>query len=75
MRDMKEKFGAQVESFRYAFVIPAHIPGWDQPLPESAARPFLPAAGSGSSAAGKSSPGGSPAKKAPTYIEVKPKGA
>jgi hypothetical protein len=29
MRDMKAKFGAEVESFRYAFVVPNHGSEWD----------------------------------------------
>lgn len=65
MRDMKEKYGAEVQSFRYAFVLPSHLPGWDEPLPEPAARPSLPAlaSASGTTSAGKS----------PRYIEVKPR--
>lgn len=29
MRDMKEKFGAEVQSFRYSFVLPNHGSEWD----------------------------------------------
>lgn len=29
MRDMKEKFGAEVQSFRYSFVLPNHGKEWD----------------------------------------------
>lgn len=29
MRDMKEKFGAEVQSFRYSFVLPDHGREWD----------------------------------------------
>lgn len=29
MRDMKTKFGVQVESFRYSFVLPDHGSEWD----------------------------------------------
>lgn len=29
MRDMKEKFGAEVQSFRYSFVLPDHGSEWD----------------------------------------------
>jgi hypothetical protein len=61
MRDMKEKYGAEVQSFPYAFVIPSHAPGWDEPLrqaPEPAALP-----------SGRAAP------KTPTYIEVKPRPA
>lgn len=29
MRDIKEKFGAEVQSFRYSFVLPDHGSEWD----------------------------------------------
>jgi hypothetical protein len=29
MRDMKEKFGAEVQSFRYSFILPDHGREWD----------------------------------------------
>ncbi len=29
MRDMKEKFGAEVQTFRYSFVLPNHGREWD----------------------------------------------
>jgi hypothetical protein len=29
MREMKEKFGAEVQSFRYSFVLPNHGSEWD----------------------------------------------
>lgn len=63
MRDMREKFGAEVKTFPYAFVIAKHYPGWDAPASERAPAqpdpirlPTLPALGSG---------------KAPKYIEIK----
>ena len=68
MRDMMAKFGAQVESFRYAFVLPTHAQGW-----EGGAFP----AGDGAAAApfqdGEAPP--APRRRAgdkrPTYIEIK----
>src|SRR5258706_16304138 len=33
MRDMKAKFGAEVESFQYAFVLPNHGSEWDGATP------------------------------------------
>ena len=73
MRDMKTKFGAEVESFRYAFVIPTHVPGWDQPLEEPPTReaglPSLQAAPQSASA-----PRRRATDKQPTFIEVKPRG-
>jgi hypothetical protein len=74
MRDMKEKFGAEVESFRYAFVIPKRVPGWDEPLKETEALPVLasPAAMGSAGAASVAAPSdGAPRK----YIEVKPRSA
>lgn len=63
MRDMREKFGTEVKSFPYAFVIAKHFPGWDSPAsekltdqPEPARISTLPALASG---------------KSPKYIEVK----
>ncbi|GEM_PF-4185956 len=43
MRDMKAKFGAEVESFRYAFVLPTHGNEWDgaNTLNPEAARDLL----------------------------------
>lgn len=42
MRDMKTKFGAEVESFRYAFVLPNHGREWDEnSLTPEAARKAL----------------------------------
>lgn len=42
MRDMKTKFGAEVESFRYAFVLPKHGREWDEnALAPEAARKAL----------------------------------
>lgn len=67
MREMKEKFGAEVGRFRYAFVLPSHAPGWDQPVPEAAAilpTPSLPAVGSGSPPA---------SGRHARYIDVKPR--
>ncbi len=71
MRDMMTKFGAQVESFRYAFVLPKHAEGWEEnafhsTAPESAApapAPHLEADGTPRRRAGD---------KRPTYIEIKP---
>lgn len=60
MRDMMEKYGAEVQSFKYSFVIPSHMPGWDQPL-LTPAPPALPP--------------GHTARKRPLYIEVKPRPA
>jgi hypothetical protein len=57
MRDMMEKFGTEVQSFRYAFVMPRHAPGWDEAKP--APRPTAPPALAGG--------------KPPVYIEVKPR--
>lgn len=34
MREMREKFGAEVKAFPYAFVIKNHHPGWDNLSPE-----------------------------------------
>jgi hypothetical protein len=63
---MKEKFGAEVRGFRYAFVLPNHDEGWDS----HALVPAQPAP-----AAGNDGPG--PRRRAtdrkPTYIEIKPK--
>ena len=57
---MKEKFGAEVQSFKYAFVIPSHMPGWDQPLQQPVTQALPP---------------GHTALKLPLYIEVKPRPA
>lgn len=29
MRDMRDKFGAEVKTFPYAFVLAKHFPGWE----------------------------------------------
>jgi hypothetical protein len=39
MRDMREKFGAEVKTFPYAFVIDKHYPGWDSPVPGGPVEP------------------------------------
>lgn len=71
MQDMKTKFGAEVERFRYAFVLPLHMPGWDQPM---AAAPVPEAAAPAVVAEGASAPRRRATDKRPTFIEVKPRG-
>jgi hypothetical protein len=74
MRDMKEKFGAEVESFRYAFVIPKRVPGWDEPLRETEALPVLSSPAPMGSVGATSA--AAPSREAPRkYIEVKPRPA
>jgi hypothetical protein len=60
MRDMREKFGAEVKTFPYSFVIARHFPGWDSPKPEQTAAPMqtLPQQAL-------------PPSKSPKYIEIK----
>jgi hypothetical protein len=53
MREMKEKFGAEVQSFRYSFVLPNHGSEWDgsNSLDPEAARAVLAKARAASPAA------------------------
>lgn len=53
MRDMQEKFGAEVQSFRYSFVLPNHGREWDcaNSLDPEAARAVLAKARAASPAA------------------------
>jgi hypothetical protein len=89
MREMKEKFGAEVQSFRYSFVLPNHGSEWDgaHTLDPDDARAMLARARAASPAA-HTAQGHPPAKpmeemlptprrratdKQPTFIEVKPR--
>ena len=69
MRDMKAKFGAQVESFRYSFIIPRHVPGWDEPRPETS----TPAPTPDRVPETVSAPRRRATDKRPTFIEIKPR--
>jgi hypothetical protein len=85
MRDMKAKFGAEVESFRYAFVLPNHGKEWNANSldPEAArtalaripAQPFAP--GFLQAQAPRHEAEAVPRRRAtdkrPTFIEVKPR--
>ncbi|MDB5104960.1 MAG: hypothetical protein JWP91_2649 [Fibrobacteres bacterium] len=82
MRDMKEKFGAQVESFRYAFVLPRHPRGWDEPVADGAesadpvrSGPADAVVASRNPLAPASAPRRRATDKQPTFIEVKPRSA
>lgn len=67
-KDMREKFGAEVQGFRYAFVLPTHEMGWEANTLIPVPQPIVPAAADDS---------GSPRRRAgdrkPTFIEVKPR--
>ena len=61
MREMREKFGAEVKTFPYAFVLKSRYPGWDsqpQDPTDAQGNPMIPAL---------------PPHKLPTYIEIKPR--
>lgn len=87
MRDMKTKFGAEVESFRYAFVLPNHGQEWDDHslTPEAArkalasipaVRPFTPNAPTTGTAPGpatETAPRRRATDKQPTFIEIRPR--
>lgn len=72
---MREKFGAEVRGFRYAFVIPNHGEGWDSntlipvPVPAPAQAPVAPSAAADDTAVPRRRAG----DRKPTYIEVKPR--
>ena len=74
MRDMKTKFGAEVEAFRYAFVLPNHGQGWDDHAlaPEAAGKALaaIPAVRPPQSGA---APRRRATDKQPTFIEVRPR--
>jgi hypothetical protein len=87
MREMKEKFGAEVQSFRYSFVLPDHGSEWDgaNTLDPDDARTVLARSRAASSAA-QATQSSQPAKsrgeslpaprrratdKQPTFIEIK----
>ncbi len=67
VRDMRDKFGAEVRGFRYAFVLPTHSEGWDSHalVPTDPVAP--PAANDGEAPRRRAS------DKKPTYIEIKPR--
>ena len=60
MRDIREKFGTEVKTFAYAFVLKNHPPGWDSAKPEHFLTPPP-----------EPSPLALPTSKTPKYIEVK----
>lgn len=70
-KDMREKFGAEVRGFSYAFVMPNHGEGWESntlipvPVPAPAQAP----AAADDTAAPRRRAG----DRKPTYIEVKPR--
>ena len=89
MRDMKEKFGAEVQSFRYSFFVPDHGSEWDgaNTLDPDDARTVL-ARSRAASPAAQATQNPRPAKprretlpaprrratdRQPTFIEVKPR--
>jgi hypothetical protein len=84
MRDMMAKFGTQVESFRYAFVIPNHADGWEgnafsasapTRMPPEAARTHggaSPFSGDAHESDPKPIHRRRAGDKQPTYIEIKP---
>jgi hypothetical protein len=67
MRDMFAKFGTQVETFRYAFVLAKHPQGWDGAAPASGPAASQPAADPAREPSLRRRAG----DKQPTYIEVK----
>jgi hypothetical protein len=77
MRDMMAKFGTQVESFRYAFVLPNHADGWEGNAC-NAASPAAAPSQTRMASAQTHTPDAKPAfrrragDKQPTYIEIKP---
>jgi hypothetical protein len=89
MRDMKEKFGAEVQAFRYSFVLPNHGSEWDGANtldPDDASSVLAKArAAWPASQATQSPPPAKPREeslpvprrratdKRPTFIEVKPR--
>ena len=68
---MREKFGAEVRGFRYAFVLPTHAEGWDA----HALVPTQPAANAAPVPAndGVEAPRRRAGDKKPTFIEIKPR--
>ena len=76
-RDMKEKFGAEVRGFRYAFVMPTHGEGWQDHalVPAEAVPPQAPAPARAAQVSddGSSAPRRRAGDRQPTYIEVKPR--
>jgi hypothetical protein len=76
MKDMKAKFGAQVESFRYAFVLPTHGQDWDDHslTPEAASKALAALPGTPADRPVADSPLRRRATdKQPTFIEVRPR--
>lgn len=89
MRDMMDKFGAEVQSFRYSFVLPKHGSEWDgsNSLDPEVARAALAKARAASPTAqatepmqplptrkdGLSAPRRRATDKQPTFIEIKPR--
>jgi hypothetical protein len=82
---MMAKFGTQVESFRYAFVIPNHAAGWEgnafsTSAPAQAHAPEAARRHDGASPFSGDAHGSDPkpihrrraGDKQPTYIEIKP---
>lgn len=69
-RDMREKFGAEVRGFRYAFVMDSHGEGWD-------ANTLIPVPAEPPQAAAPRTDDAQPRRRAgdrkPTYIEIKPR--
>ncbi len=73
MREMREKFGAEVKPFDYAFVFPRHYPGWDQPVEAKNRETGDLGATTNPNRvdAAATAPLALPAGKTPRYIEVK----
>jgi hypothetical protein len=74
MRDMKTMFGAEVEAFRYAFVLPNHGQEWDDhSLTPDAARKALAAAPAARPFASGTALRRRATDKQPTFIEIRPR--
>jgi hypothetical protein len=63
-RDIKEKFGAEVQAFRYAFVLPNHGSQWESAQTPPSAKPGV---------APLPHPRRRATDKRPTFIEVHPR--